>query len=648
MNTLNAGLTNGAPLSQNLNYLLGPNATSTYGQTIQNYNKLFQQGVSATQAYNMLNAAGNNQNYDGQSAQKLLSNKYKIATPDLQKLQDSTAVQTSNTAGEMGGFDSALSQATTTVQKFDTVLGAILKMTGLGSVLGAAHGFSGAMGAVGGAVGGLYSKTIGMLTHFGGAAGAGAAVSGGGTTAGGSNGASPGSTTGSASRSVAQAIKDAESQLGKPYVWGGDNPAVGFDCSGLIEWAYGQAGIKLPRTSQEQWAALSNRSVPLGKVRAGDIVFSAGSDGTATSPGHEAMMISDRQIIEAPYTGADIRIRAYNESEWQHAARPNGSMTNVGQGSSTGGASASNGSGTATAASNRGNGGLGLAPGTYGSSNELANVQSALLGGGLVGGTGGAGGTFGATSTGNGQGSGSVGASNVSTVGGGSSSANQALAKKMAQQMYGWSGSQWTGGLLPLWTQESGFRADAQNPTSTAYGIAQFLNSTWGKYGPKTGNPGLQIKYGLEYIHDRYGNPVSAEAHERAYNWYGTGTKSATGGMALVGDRGPELVRLSGGQQIHDAKQTADMLSGQHAKAAQALWSTGSAQSLVLANQPQNQAMQSGKCEVHLHMPQGAIVIHTNGSASDVSNNVRQIMAGVSQAMAEDETLKKIMAGVTS
>ena len=359
-------------------------------------------------------------------------------------------------------------------------------------------------------------------------------------------------------------------------------------------------------------------------------------------------MISDRQIIEAPYTGADIRIRAYNASEWQHAARPNGSMTNVGQGSSTGGASASNGTGAATAASNRGNGGLGLAPGTYGSSNELANVQSALLGGGLVGGTGGAGGTFGATSTGNGQGSGSVGTSNVSTAGGGSGSANQALAKKMAQQMYGWSGSQWTGGLLPLWTQESGFRADAQNPTSTAYGIAQFLDSTWGQYGPKTSNPGLQIKYGLEYIHDRYGNPVSAEAHEKAYNWYGTGTKSAMGGMALVGDRGPELVRLSGGQQIHDAKQTADMLSGRTPRPRRPCGRRAPRSRSCSPTSRRTRPCSPASARSHLHMPQGAIVIHTNGTASDVSNNVRQIMAGVSAAMAEDETLKKIMAGVTS
>ena len=664
--TLNAGLANNGRLQLNLQALgLDP---STMGPALQMYNKLFQQGVSATNAQTMLNDAAHNANYGNQgSAQKLLSGKYGIATSDLQKLKDTTAKQTGTTAGEMGGFDSAISQATTTVQKFDAVLNDILKITGLGTVLGASHGFSGAMNAVGGAVGGVVGKVTGMLSRFGGAAGM---VPGGGTsTAGGTNGAKPGSTTGNTSRIVSAAIKDAESMLGKPYVWGGDNPAVGFDCSGLIEWAYGQAGIKLPRTSQEQWAALKNRSVSPGKVRAGDIVFSAGSDGTASSPGHEAMMISNNQIIEAPYTGADIRVRAYNPGEWQHAARPNGSMTNVGAGTTS---SVANGSGTPTAASGAGNsgmgaggtggGGLGLAPGAYGSSDELANVQAALLGGGLSGGgpggytgtVGGStltsvGGVGGKGSTGNGQGSGTgKTGKNVSTAGGGSNSANQALAKKMAAQMYGWTGGQWTGGLLPLWTQESGFNAKAQNPTSTAYGIAQFLDSTWGPFGSKTSDPGLQIKYGLEYIKGKYGSPVAAEAHERAYNWYGTGTDSALAGTALVGDRGPELVRLSGGQQIHDAKQTADMLSGQRAKAAQALWSTGTAQQLVLANQPQNQATHPGKCEVNLMMPQGAIVIHTSGSASDVSNNVRQIMAGVSQAMADDETLKKIMSGVTS
>ncbi len=675
MSTLNAGLANNGKVQLNLQALgLDP---TTMGPALQMYDKLFQQGVSASSAQAMLNDAAQNRNYNGQSAQKLLSNKYGIPTSDLQKLKDTTAVQTSNTSGEMGGFDSALSQATTTVQKFDTAIGAILKMTGLGTMLGAAHGFSGAMGAVGGTVGRVFGDVTGMLSRFGGAAGgSGNAISsiGGGTsalgsiartTAGGTNGGKPGSSVNNVSKQVQMAVKDAESQLGKPYQWGGDNPTTGFDCSGLVEWAYRQAGVSLPRTSQAQWDALKNRSVPLDKVQAGDLVFAAGSDGSGASPGHVGMMVSGKQLIQAPATGQDIQIIAYSPSAWQHAARPTGSMTNVKGGSAS--ASVTNGSGPATSASTQGNsglgvvggtggsGGLGLAPGSYGSSEEVSNIQAALLGGGLTGGGGMTGGPssgvlglLGSASTGNGQGSSKGGNTNVSTAGGGGASANQALARKMAQQMYGWTGSQWTQGLLPLWTQESGFRADAQNPQSTAYGIAQFLDSTWGPYGPKTGNPGMQIKYGLEYIHSRYGNPLNAEAHERAYNWYGTGTTNAMPGTALVGDRGPELVRLSGGQQIYDAQQTSDMLKGNTAKPAQAPWNSGTAQQLMLANQPQNQSQRPANCNVNLQMPQGAIVIHTNGSATDVSNNVRQIMAGISQAMADDETLKKIMAGVTS
>ena len=289
----------------------------------------------------------------------------------------------------MSGFDSAISQATTSVQKFDTVLNSILKATGLGTILGAQHGFAGAMGSVGGTFGSLASKGMGMLTGIlGGAAGP-AGPSGQGT---------PGSTTGSRpSGAAGKAIKDAESQLGRPYVWGGDNPAVGFDCSGLIEWAYGQAGVKLPRTSQQQWAALSNRSVSLDKVMAGDILFSAGSDGSPNNPGHEAMAISGSQIIEAPHTGANIRIRALDKGEWSHAARPNGSMT---AGGGSGGTSGANGNGPASTSVGSGNAGLGLAVGNYGSSSELENTGSALLGG-ISGGSG----TAGFGSIGNGQGS---------------------------------------------------------------------------------------------------------------------------------------------------------------------------------------------------------------------------------------------------
>lgn len=84
---------------------------------------------------------------------------------------------------------------------------------------------------------------------------------------------------------------------------------------------------------------------------------------------------------------------------------------------------------------------------------------------------------------------------------------------------YGWGTSQQQP-LVNLWNQESGWNSSAQNPSSTAYGIAQFLDTTWANYGPKTSNWQLQITYGLEYIHKRYGSPAMAWAHEQANNWY--------------------------------------------------------------------------------------------------------------------------------
>lgn len=624
--TLNAGLANNGKLRLNLQALgLDPN---TMGPSLQMYNKLSLQGVSTSTAQTLMNDAAHNTAYKGQSAQKILSDKYGIATSDLQKLKDTTANSTGRTSAEMGGFDSALSQATTTIQHFDSAMNTVMKVLGLGTMSGFSHGFSGTMGSVGGMLGGLVGKGMGMLSRLGGAAPVGTGGHG-----------TPGSTSNSNTNGAASgAIKMAESQLGKPYVWGGDNPSVGFDCSGLIEWAYAQAGVKLPRTSEEQWSYLRNRSVPIGSVQAGDILFSAGSDGTPNNPGHEAMAISAKQIIEAPHTGANIRIRSLDPSEWSHAGRPSGSGGGGG-GLGFGGSGGNNGTGSVATSTGSGNAGLGLDPGSYGSSDELSNTASALLGGGGGGGYGGY------QNLGNGQGSaGGPGRFKI-PAGGGSAKANQALGKKMAAQMYGWTGHEWDA-LNSLWgTYESGWRNNAQNPHSTAFGIAQFLDSTWKPYGPKTSNAGLQIKYGLQYVHDRYKDPIGALKFELSHtpHWYGDGTGDARRGMALVGDRGPELVKLGGGQQVMNADKTAQILKGTHARPHQ---SGMSPLGLLLAPAPQNAGQHHGKCEVHLNMPTGAIVIHTQGSPSDVSNSVRQIMEGISNAMADDETVKRIMSGM--
>ena len=75
--------------------------------------------------------------------------------------------------------------------------------------------------------------------------------------------------------------------------------------------------------------------------------------------------------------------------------------------------------------------------------------------------------------------------------------------------------------LEKLWGKESGWNPNAQNPTSTAYGIPQFLDSTWKSTGiAKTSDGYRQIDAGLIYIENRYGSPCGAWAHSQSTGWY--------------------------------------------------------------------------------------------------------------------------------
>jgi cell wall-associated NlpC family hydrolase len=108
---------------------------------------------------------------------------------------------------------------------------------------------------------------------------------------------------------VAAAIGYARAQLGKPYAWGGTGPGA-FDCSGLVMMAYRDAGITLPRTSWQQWAA----GPQVNNAQPGDLVFFAGSDGTTAAPGHVGLVIGNHRMIEAYATGYPVRISAFGDS----------------------------------------------------------------------------------------------------------------------------------------------------------------------------------------------------------------------------------------------------------------------------------------------------------------------------------------------
>jgi cell wall-associated NlpC family hydrolase len=112
------------------------------------------------------------------------------------------------------------------------------------------------------------------------------------------------------SGNVATVIAAAESQLGIPYVWGGESPGRGFDCSGLIQWAYAQAGITIPRVTYSQ--ADVGAEVPrpwTSNVAPGDLLLMAGDDNGVTTPlGHIAMAIGGGLMIQAPFTGTVVQI----------------------------------------------------------------------------------------------------------------------------------------------------------------------------------------------------------------------------------------------------------------------------------------------------------------------------------------------------
>jgi cell wall-associated NlpC family hydrolase len=99
------------------------------------------------------------------------------------------------------------------------------------------------------------------------------------------------------------AVRVALGQLGTPYLWGGEEPG-GFDCSGLVQFAYATAGVALPRVAQDQYAA--GFRLPAGTPpAAGDLVF-FGTGPTAVS--HVGLFLGDGRMVDAPHTGALVRI----------------------------------------------------------------------------------------------------------------------------------------------------------------------------------------------------------------------------------------------------------------------------------------------------------------------------------------------------
>lgn len=117
---------------------------------------------------------------------------------------------------------------------------------------------------------------------------------------------------------VVTAIDYALAQLGKPYVYGGTGPA-GYDCSGLVMESYAAAGIALPRTTYQQVAVGTAVAGP-ADLKAGDLIFTMGSDPEGNLPGHVGIFLGENLVLDSPETGKNIELSEFNGGYWNTQA----------------------------------------------------------------------------------------------------------------------------------------------------------------------------------------------------------------------------------------------------------------------------------------------------------------------------------------
>lgn len=121
------------------------------------------------------------------------------------------------------------------------------------------------------------------------------------------------------SGTAAEAVAFASTMVGVPYRWGGQDPS-GFDCSGLVWWAYRQAGVTVPRTTTGQVTA--GRAVSVDELEPGDLLFTRGGPaGAVRDLGHVAIYAGGGYEIVAPATGRDVTIRPVDATRVQAARR---------------------------------------------------------------------------------------------------------------------------------------------------------------------------------------------------------------------------------------------------------------------------------------------------------------------------------------
>jgi cell wall-associated NlpC family hydrolase len=107
-------------------------------------------------------------------------------------------------------------------------------------------------------------------------------------------------------------IRLSREQLGTPYRYGGNSPAEGFDCSGLVHYVHARNGLYVPRSTRNQFRA--STAVPLNAIRPGDLLFFRIN---GNKPSHVGIYTGQGRFIHAPASGKTVSQASLNNPYWQ-------------------------------------------------------------------------------------------------------------------------------------------------------------------------------------------------------------------------------------------------------------------------------------------------------------------------------------------
>jgi cell wall-associated NlpC family hydrolase len=129
------------------------------------------------------------------------------------------------------------------------------------------------------------------------------------------------------------ALRAAMEMIGVPYSWGGGGVhgpshgvgrgagTRGFDCSGLTQYAWASAGVLIGRTTRQQWS--QGARVPRKRLRPGDLVFYDSNPGRP-GPEHVGLVVDAERMVNAPFTGASVRVEPLDRPTFLGVVRPGG------------------------------------------------------------------------------------------------------------------------------------------------------------------------------------------------------------------------------------------------------------------------------------------------------------------------------------